>query len=203
MSKKQTTILTIISIATLFFAVVGATFAYFTITVRGNEQASSIMVRTAVLGQVVFEDGQEINIITAYPGDFMEKTFTIKNSTGEVAVAIQYNVYLDQTINEFALSNINEFQHQIVSSEKTSLDDLSVLGVLPATTVPSPSSSAPIFTGALYGNDEHTYTYRIGLTENNSNQNTAQGLNFVGKLRVEVDDSVRYTSSGGVWSEPE
>ena len=61
-SKKQTTILTIISIATLFFAIVGATFAYFTITVKGNEEASSVMIRTAFLGQVIFEDGQEIKI---------------------------------------------------------------------------------------------------------------------------------------------
>lgn len=201
MSKKQTTILTIISVATLFFAVVGATFAYFTITVKGNEEASSVMVRTAVLGQVVFEDGQEINILEAYPGDYMEKTFTIKNETGEVAVAIQYNVYLDQTVNEFASNSIDEFQHQIVSSSKSSESEFSILGTLASTTVPSPSSSAPIFTGTLYGNDTHTYTYRIGLIENNSNQNTAQGLNFIGKLRVEVDDSVRYTSSGGVWSE--
>lgn len=201
MSKKQTTLLTIIAIATLFFAVVGATFAYFTITVRGNEEASSIMVRTAVLGQVIFEDGQEINIVDSYPGDYREKTFTVKNETGEVAVAIKYNVYLDQTINNFAPRNIEEFQHQIVSSSKTSTNDLSVVGVLPPTTIPSPSSSAPIFTGTLYGNDVHTYVYRVGLIENNSNQNDAQGLNFVGKLRVEVDDSVRYTSSGELWSE--
>ncbi len=200
MSKKQTTILTVISIATLFFAVVGATFAYFTITVKGNEEASSVMVRTAVLGQVIFEDGQEISILEAYPGDYMEKTFTIKNTTGEVEVGIQYNVYLDQTVNEFATNSIDEFQHKIVSSTKTSESEFSVLGTLDAT-VPSPSSSAPIFTGTLYGNDTHTYTYRIGLIENNSNQNTAQGLNFIGKLRVEVDDSVRYTSSGEVWSE--
>ncbi len=202
MNKKQTTILIIISIATLFFAVVGATFAYFTISVRGNENASSVIVRTAFLGQVVFEDGQEINIEEAYPGDYIEKTFYIKNTSGEVEVGIVYNVYLDQTINEFSPKNIAEFRHQIISSSKTSLSEYSILGELSSTTVSSPSSSAPIFTGTLYGNDTHEYTYRIGLIENNSNQNDAQGLNFIGKIRVEVDDSIRYTSSGAVWSEP-
>ena len=203
MSKKQNTMLIIISIATLFFAVVGATFAYFTIAVRGNEDASSIYVKTAFLGQVVFQDGQGINLMDSYPGDYREKTFTIENTNSDVAVAIKYNVYLDQTTNEFAYRNITEFQHQIVSSQKLSVSELSVLGTLASTPVPSPANSAPIFSGTLYGNDTHTYTYRIGLIESNSNQNTAQGLSFLGKLRVEVDDSIRYTSGGSLWSEPE
>lgn len=203
MSKKQRIGLTIISIITLFFAVVGATFAYFTIAVRGNEDASSVFIKTAFLGQVVFQDGVGINLLDSYPGDYREKTFTITNSESDVDVVIKYNVYLDQTTNEFSSRNIDEFQHQIVSSQKTSLSDLSVLGILNPTTVPAPASAAPIFSGDLYGNDTHTYTYRIGLIENNSNQNTAQNLSFLGKLRVEVDDAVRYTSGGNVWSAPE
>lgn len=203
MDKKQATILTIIAITTLFFAVVGATFAYFTIAVRGNEEASSIVVKTAFLGQVVFKDGVGINLLDSYPGDYREKTFTITNSESDVEVVIVYNVYLDQITNEFAPRGIAEFQHQIVSAQKESTSDFSVLGVLSPTTVPSPSNTSPIFTGALYGNDTHTYTYRIGLIESNSNQNIAQGLSFLGKIRVEVDDSIRYTSGGTLWSNPE
>lgn len=199
--KRQMTFLTIISMATLFFAVVGATFAYFTITVTGNEEASSVMIKSAVLGQVVFEDGQKVNLIKIYPGDYATKTFTISNNSSEAAAAIRYNVYLKQTVNEFSSHSIAEFKHEIISSSKTSTNEASVLGELASTTVPSPSSTAPIFSGTLYGNDTHTYTYKIGLIENNLNQNTAQGLSFAGVLQVEVDDSVRYTSSGGLWSE--
>lgn len=198
--KRQMTLLTIVSLLTLFFAVVGATFAYFTITVRGNEEASSVMIRSAKLGQIVFEDGQEINLIKIYPGDYATKTFTIKNESAEVPAAIRYNVFLVQSNNEFATKNIAEFMHEIIASSKTSTNPASELGVLAASTVPSPASTAPIFTGVLYGNDTHSYTYKIGLIENNSNQNTAQGLTFLGKLQVEVEDTVRYTSGGTLWS---
>lgn len=197
--KRQMTLLTIISLLTLFFAVVGATFAYFTITVKGNEEASSVLIRSAELGQIIFEDGQEINLIRIYPGDYATKTFTIKNETAETPAAIRYNVYLVQSNNQFATKNIAEFMHEIIASSKTSTNAASELGVLAASTVPSPSSTAPIFSGVLYGNDTHTYTYKIGLVENNQNQNSAQGLTFLGKLQVEVEDDVRYTSGGALW----
>lgn len=197
--KRQITLLTIISLLTLFFAVVGATFAYFTITVKGNEEASSVMIRSAKLGQIVFEDGQEINLIKIYPGDSATKTFTIKNESSEVPTAIRYYIYLVQSNNEFATKNISEFVHEVTESSKTSTNPASELGVLAETTVPSPASTAPILSGVLYGNDSHTYTYKIGLIENNKNQNTAQGLTFLGKLQVEVEDNVRYTSGGTLW----
>ncbi len=199
--KRQSIFLVVISLLTLFFAVVGASFAYFTIIVQGNEEASSVLIRSVRLGQVVFEDGQEISLLHIYPGDYATKTFTIKNTGTEDSLPIRYNVYLVQSNNEFASHNIVDFKHEIIASSKSDpSNDESVLGVLPSTTVPSPASTAPIFRGVLYGNDTHKYTYKIGLIENNSNQNSAQGLTFLGKIQVEVDDSVKYTSGGALWS---
>ena len=199
--KRQSVFLIVISLLTLFFAVVGASFAYFTITVRGNEEASSVMLRSVKLGQVVFQDGQEISLLEIYPGDYATKTFTIENTGSNVDTPIRYNVYLVQSTNEFASKGIVDFRHEIVSSSKTSTSDESVLGTL-SSTVPSPATSTttPIFSGVLYGNDKHTYEYKIGLIESNSNQNNAQGLTFLGKIQVEVDDGVRYTSGGELWS---
>lgn len=200
--KRQNIFLIVISLLTLFFAVVGATFAYFTIVVQGNEEASSVMLKSVKLGQVVFQDGQEISLLEIYPGDSASKTFTIENTGSNVDTPIRYNVYLVQSRNEFASKGIADFRHEIIASSKTSTSDESVLGVLPSTTVPSPSTSTttPIFSGILYGNDIHSYTYKIGLIESNSDQNNAQGLTFLGKIQVEVDDGVRYTSGGELWS---
>ena len=199
--KRQNIFLIVISLLTLFFAVVGASFAYFTIVVKGNEEASSVMLRSVKLGQVVFQDGQEISLLEIYPGDYATKTFTIENTGSNVDTPIRYNVYLVQSTNEFASKGIVDFRHEIVSSSKTSTSDESVLGTL-SSTVPSPATSTttPIFSGVLYGNDKHTYEYKIGLIESNSNQNNAQGLTFLGKIQVEVDDGVRYTSGGELWS---
>lgn len=200
--KRQNVFLVVISLLTLFFAVVGASFAYFTIIVRGNEEASSVMLKSVKLGQVVFQDGQEISLTEIYPGDYATKTFTIENVGSNVDTPIRYNVYLVQTTNEFASNNIVDFKHEIISSSKTSASSESVLGVLSSTTVPSPATSTttPIFSGILYGNDKHTYEYKIGLIESNTNQNDAQGLTFLGKIQVEVDDGVKYTSGGELWS---
>lgn len=198
--KRQSIFLIAISLLTLFFAVVGASFAYFTIVVQGNEEASSVLIKSVKLGQVIFQDGQEINLLEIYPGDYATKTFTIENTGSNVDMPINYSVYLVQTTNDFATKGIADFRHEIVSSSKESESDQSVLGTLASTTVPSPASSAPIFSGTLYGNDKHTYTYKIGLIESNSNQNAAQGLTFLGVIQVEVDDGVRYTSGGTLWS---
>ncbi len=200
--KRQSVFLIVISLLTLFFAVVGASFAYFTIVVQGNEEASSVMIKSVKLGQVIFQDGQEISLLEIYPGDYATKTFTIENTGSNVDMPIHYSVYLVQSTNEFASKGIADFRHEIVSSSKTSTSDESVLGVLNSTTVPSPATSTttPIFTGTLYGNDKHTYEYKIGLIESNSNQNNAQGLTFLGIIQVEVDDGTKYTSGGELWS---
>lgn len=199
-NKRQRTFLIVIAVLTLFFAVVGATFAYFTITVRGNEEASSIFIKSIKLGQVVFEDGQGINLVDVYPGEFVTKTFTVRTEGTDPDVKVGYSVYLVQTINEFATHNISEFMHEITASSKTSTSEESVLGTLSLSTVPSPASTAPILTGTLYGVDSHTYTYKIGLLEANVNQNTAQGRTFKGILQVETDGGNKYTSGGALWS---
>ena len=198
--KRQRLFLIIIAVLTLFFAVVGATFAYFTIIVQGNEEASSIYIKSVKLGQVIFEDGQAINLVDVYPGEFVTKTFTIRTEGTDPDVKVGYSIYLVQTRNDFATYNINEFMHEIVSSSKTSTSSESVLGTLSLTTVPSPASTAPILTGTLYGDDLHTYTYKIGLLEANSNQNNAQGRTFIGILQVDTDGGNKYTSGGALWS---
>ena len=65
----------------LFLAVVGTTFAYFYNSVFGNEEASNIEITTAVMGDVVFSDGEEIDGSNIYPGWYATKTFTIANTT--------------------------------------------------------------------------------------------------------------------------
>ena len=47
--KSNTVILTIILSATFLVVMVGATFAYFTAKVSGNDTASSVVVNTASL----------------------------------------------------------------------------------------------------------------------------------------------------------
>jgi len=93
--RGNTVLLTIIAVATLLVAVIGATFAYFSVTVSGNDNASSVIVRTGMLG-ITFNDGNEINFDRIRPGadlTGMGKTFTIVN-TGDydIPFSIRWNV---------------------------------------------------------------------------------------------------------------
>ena len=53
MDKKNTMLLTVIAVATLLVAVVGATFAYFTATVTQNEETTAIQATSGNAGTVV------------------------------------------------------------------------------------------------------------------------------------------------------
>ena len=75
--KTQTIFLSIIGIATLLVAIVGATFAWFSITVTGNDKPADIVITSGNLGQVSFEDGTAIDMTAIMPGKFTTKTFTV------------------------------------------------------------------------------------------------------------------------------
>ena len=81
--RGNTVLLTIIAVATLLVAVIGATFAYFSVTVNQVGDTSSVIVRTGMLG-ITFTDGNEINFDNIMPGDdrlaSMTKNFTIVNT---------------------------------------------------------------------------------------------------------------------------
>ena len=66
--KNNTILLTVIAIATLLVVVTGATFAYFAAVVRGNENASSIIITAAEKGHTItLSGGQEVKLENIYP----------------------------------------------------------------------------------------------------------------------------------------
>ena len=52
MDKKNTMLLTVIAVATLLVAVVGATFAYFSVTVTSNAATSTVTTKAEAVGSV-------------------------------------------------------------------------------------------------------------------------------------------------------
>lgn len=112
-NKGQTIFLAAIGIATLAVAIIGATFAYFSITVQGNENASSITVTTAILGHVQFTDGSEIQMLDINPGykggdvatNKIAKIFTIENtSTQPLSSDVNYKIFMNVDTN--TISNV-------------------------------------------------------------------------------------------------
>ena len=191
-NKGQTIFLSVIGIATLLVAIVGATFAWFSATVTGNDKASSIIVSTAVLGNVTFTDGNQINMTNIRPEKSPQetKTFTIANTTEGATETIAYKITLDVTTNTLTeASKVGEdyyFVHKLSgTSSKTS--DAGTLVNLAETKVPT--TTADLGNGTLVGTETHTYTYTIQFKEANADQNAAQGKAFQGKLSVTNTDN--------------
>ena len=187
-NRGQSIFLSVVGLATLLVSIIGATFAYFTVQVTGNNQASSITVTTANVAGVTFTDGPAITVTNAYPGYTKSKTFTVASTDGDASSQIQYVINLKTTT--ITLSNASQVTGETYYSLSGSASGSGTV----ATTVtkadlPKTATTTQIGTGTLKGNETHTYTFTIGITERGTQQDHLQGKSFVGILEVSIVSS--------------
>ncbi len=177
--KGQAIFLSIVGICTLLVAIVGATFAWFSITVTGNDNPSDIIINSGTLGQVNFNDGTAIDIKSLMPGSFTTKTFTVSQTDPSATGKISYNIVLNVKANTLTPVAQGAFVHSLKSSGNTNGGSL-------ATMMESevPVNSYIIGSGVIEGYESHQYEYTIGLKNLDVNQNAAQGKTFSGYLSV-------------------
>ena len=181
--KSQTILLSIIGIATLLVAIIGATFAWFSITVTGNEDASDIVITSNNLGQVSFTDGTTIDLGKLLPGTFSTKTFTVSQTDPSATGKISYNIMLNVKENTLTPNADNQFVHSLKSSGNSNGGTLAKFD-----STPVPEKSMIIGSGVIEGYEVHSYEYTIGLNNIDANQNAAQGKVFSGYLSVVLTD---------------
>lgn len=182
--KGQTIFLSVIGIATLLVAIIGATFAWFSVTVQGNENANNITVNTAVLGNVVFEEGTGLDLGTNVQPNAnpqITKTFTVFNNNEAATETIGYEIYLDVTTNTLTPSANGAFVYSLSGTT----NGLGTVGMT-VTEEDVPTSNTKIADGELVGYETHSYNFSVHFKETGENQNAAQGKAFLGKLRVEL-----------------
>ena len=139
-------ILTVIGIATLLVAVIGATFAYFTAQINYNDKPKEVYIHSGEM-IVQFDSKNSIDYRGAIPGrpdvydesgNFINKNrmqFTL--TSGEnMGVGTKYDVYLKITKNEFTQSNklstgltnlvyyIEEFEDSLRGPQTTGTDKI-------------------------------------------------------------------------------
>ena len=182
--KSQSIFLSIIGIATLLVAIIGATFAWFSITVTGNDNPSDIVINSGTLGQVSFVDGTNIEIQNLMPGVFNTKTFTVSQTDPSATGKISYNIVLNVKNNTLTPNANGQFVHSLTSSGNTNGGSLATLQQTEV-----PTQSMVIGSGVIEGYEVHTYEYTIGLNNINENQNAAQGKTFSGYLSVVLSDA--------------
>lgn len=185
--KNQTILLSIIGIATLLVAIVGASFAWFSISLTGNEDAKDVIVTTASLGSVTFNDGSAIDASDILPGTKKTKTFTIAQTDPSATETIKYNIKLNINSNTITPNAMGQFVHSITGSGNTNGGTLVSL-----TETEVPETSIIIGSGELDGYEIHSYEYSIGLNNLNVDQSAASGKLFSGYITVELAESNKY-----------
>ena len=204
-NRGQSIFLSVVGLATLLVSIVGATFAYFTVQVTGNNTASSINIKTADVAAVTFTDGPAITVTNAYPGYTKSKQFTIVSTSADANSTVQYIINLKTTTTTLsaAATNSKEFNYSL-SGTKTGSG--TVATTVTKADMPKTNTTTQIGAGTLKSNETHTYTFTVELAERGSAQDYLQGKQFVGIIQVAIvaTDGLRTwdetTSSWKKWS---
>ena len=213
-NKRGTTVLlTVIGIATLLVAVVGATFAYFSITVTDDENNvdTNVTITAANLGTVTFTNGKTIDLCGAtdgasdtcviYPGATEGLDFTVKSTDADVDV--DYNVYLNITENSFPVgidtTNTNlEYRVWTDADTATTLDDAAI-----ATSqdnaqwvkIPTGKTELTVAKAILTAQKTDTWYVEVRLAETGQPQNADQNQIFEAVLDVRTESTYTTTNT--------
>ncbi len=198
--KNNTVMLTIIGIATLLIAVVGATFAYFSATLTGTDSEKEYTVRSATVG-TEFNGGADITATGIYPKAeaWGTKTFSIK-TTATKGVSTKYKITLviddndtteDATISDGA-GHVKRFQANALSYTLTATEaNAASKGTMPTATetqIADPSKDIVFGDATIYGNDTQevtqTYTLSMFFKDTGEDQNANQGAQFKGHIAI-------------------
>ena len=163
-------------IALLLLLTTGLSYAYFSASISGNENAKNVVVEAGILS-LVYTDGPEIKAQNIKPGWSTTKEVSVKN-TGTLDT--NYNVIWQSLTNEITNNEM------VISA---TCQRLNSAGTVEGTC--EPISQAPISNMSIAkrvsieSGITHKYTFTILFKETNADQNTNQGKKFNGVLGIE------------------
>ena len=160
----------------LLIMTTGLSYAYFSASVKGNENAKDMVVEAGTLS-LVYTDGPEIKVQNIKPGWSTTKEVSVKNNG---TLGAYYNVIwqsLTNTIsnNELVLSATCQRLNASGTVEGT-CDSISQAAISDMTIAKKISIESGI---------THKYTFTILFKETNADQNYNQGKEFNGVLGIE------------------
>lgn len=109
--RNNTILLTVIGIATLLVAIVGATFAFFTARISGSDTTSTLTIKSASGGSATFIGGDTIKVENIYPRGadhaqpWVEKSVRITYNNTTSTYDYKYTLKLNYS-NDFGTNQI-------------------------------------------------------------------------------------------------
>ena len=163
-------------VALLLLLTTGLSYAYFSASISGNENAKNVAVEAGTLS-LVYTDGPEIKAQNIKPGWSTTKEVSVKN-TGTLEA--NYNIIWQSLTNEITNNEI------VISA---TCQRLNASGTVEGTCEPISQATISDMTIAkkisIESGITHKYTLTILFKETNADQNTNQGKKFNGVLGIE------------------
>ena len=196
--KNNTVMLTIIGIATLLIAVVGATFAYFSAQVSGLEGQKEDVIKSATVG-TTFNGGTEVTAANIYPKEeaWGTKVFSItSNSSTGVTTSYNISLVIDANDSPDGVTPNKTFESGALSYTLTGTESgASTAGKLAssdgAITELSAGKSILLGTATINGNAGKTvtqaYELKFFFKDTGKDQNANQGAQF--KAHIVISDT--------------
>lgn len=193
-NNGNTILLTVIGIATLLVALVGATFAYFTASIN-NANSQTVSVTTATPAGLNYVGGQ-LQLPNALPGDSNNMTFTVTNPSGSsVSQEYKLKVVVDTDLIPDGASFVAVDQsnapapNQLVVSVSaaTTGSNTPFSGTLTHDYTDGTNTSDWEFTDAVTIAPGEVHTYTLTVTFNNlegQNQDPNQGKEFYAHVNI-------------------
>lgn len=94
--QKTKKMIFMLSLILVLVILSGITYAYFSATVINNNKTET-KIKSNTLG-LIYTGVHDIDFNDIIPGDYMNKTFTVENTSNR---AVDFNIYIEDIINEF------------------------------------------------------------------------------------------------------
>ena len=151
-----------------------ATYAYFTVDVRG--EGKPIVINTPDLNvKVVFKETSNLSLVNAYTGDEIVKTFTVTNTSN-------YPVYYDIILNNV----VNNFEEKEDLVYKIESDN----GAYRTTSIVPSADTAIASYIFLKKNEKHTYKLTITFLKKETDQNNNMNKTFSSNIIVKSSQNI-------------
>ena len=160
----------------LLIMTTGLSYAYFSASVKGNENAKDMVVEAGTLS-LVYTDGPEIKAQNIKPGWSTTKEVSVKNNG---TLDTNYNVIWQSLTNEIINNDM------VISATCQRLNSAgTVEGTCESISQAAISDMTIAKRVSIESGITHKYTFTILFKETNADQNTNQGKKFNGVLGIE------------------
>ena len=178
-----------VGLAFLLLMTISLSYAYFSASVSGNDNAKDVVVNAGTLS-LVYTDGPEIKVENIRPGKTITKEVTVKN-TGTLDT--NYNIIWQSLINEITNDEL------VLSATCQRLNASGTVEGTCGSISQEPVRNTTIAKKiSIESGITHKYTFTILFKDTNANQNYNQGKKFSGVLGIEeYKDTAVYCTYDG------